>query len=197
MQGILYTIKLSAYAFLMEQIFYLHPKLMIYTANSSSPVRVSLITWQTHICIADCFVITFLNYFQKQSKIRISNVSMNLGPSNGFTSRFLGFSLYISNTTNKSDGTLCFKDASFTLNTIPAAFNTTCTVHGQYVIYYNERISNVTYPDGYSRYAYNELCEVEVYGKYVHRLSLFELLIGGLSCAFDYLWYLYFDYLIT
>ena len=105
---------------------------------------------------------------------------MNLGPSSGFTSRFLGFSLYISNTTNKSDGTLCFEDIGFTLSTIPAVFSTICTLHGQYVIYYNERLPNVAYPDGYSTYAYNELCEVEVFGKYVHELSSIELiLIGG------------------
>ena len=92
--------------------------------------------------------------------------SFKLGSSNGFTMRFLGFSLYVSNTTKKSEGSLCFKDTNFTLSTIPAVFNTTCPVHGQYVIYYNERLQGVTYPHGYSQYAFNELCEVEVFGKY-------------------------------
>nr|XP_022307322.1 uncharacterized protein LOC111113376 [Crassostrea virginica] len=86
------------------------------------------------------------------------------GPSNGFTSRFLGFSLYVSNTTDKSEGHLCFKDTVFTPSTIPAVLNTTCPVHGQYVIYYNERLPGVSYPYDYSTYAWNELCEVEVYG---------------------------------
>nr|XP_034321234.1 multiple epidermal growth factor-like domains protein 10 isoform X2 [Crassostrea gigas] len=98
--------------------------------------------------------------------IRIYHRTENVawGPFNGHTTRFLGFSLYVANTTDKSEGKLCYKDRNFTRSTIPAVFNTTCSVHGQYVIYYNERLSGVTYPSGYSGYAYNELCEVEVYG---------------------------------
>nr|XP_034316520.1 multiple epidermal growth factor-like domains protein 10 [Crassostrea gigas] len=83
---------------------------------------------------------------------------------NGYTTRFLGFSVYVSNTTDRQQGTLCYKDDNFTLDTIPAVFTTTCPVHGQYVIYYNERLQGVTYPSGYSPDAHNELCEVEVYG---------------------------------
>lgn len=77
---------------------------------------------------------------------------------------YLGFSVYVSNTTDRFKGKLCFKDNSFTTNTIPAVFTAVCPVHGQYVIYYNERLHNVTYPEGYSLYAVNNLCEVEVYG---------------------------------
>ncbi|XP_078328129.1 uncharacterized protein LOC111116105 [Crassostrea virginica] len=87
------------------------------------------------------------------------------GPSNFYTMTFLGFSLYISNTTDKSQGTLCFKDSNYTSSTIPPVVNITCPIHGQYVIYYNERLANVSYPpDYYSYAAYDFLCEVEVYG---------------------------------
>lgn len=44
-------------------------------------------------------------------------------------------------------------------------FNTTCNLIGQYVIYYNERLNNVTYPADYSEFAESDLCEVEVYSE--------------------------------
>lgn len=88
-----------------------------------------------------------------------------LGITNGFTTRILGFSVYVSNTTVTTDGQLCFKDTSFNRGTVPATLNITCIVHGQYIIYYNERLPNKTYPSYYSPDAHNELCEVEVYGK--------------------------------
>lgn len=83
--------------------------------------------------------------------------------SNGYTSRFLGFSIYVSNTTSKIDGVLCYKDNIFTTETIPAVFNITCAVYGQYVIYYNERLPGLVYPHGYSKYAFADICELEVY----------------------------------
>uniref|UniRef100_A0A8W8NY44 Scavenger receptor class F member 2 n=1 Tax=Magallana gigas TaxID=29159 RepID=A0A8W8NY44_MAGGI len=79
-------------------------------------------------------------------------------------SSFLGFSVDVSNTTDRLQGTLCYKDTNFTLDTIPAVFTAVCSVHGQYVIYYNERLSKKTYPENYYHFTNNNVCEIEVYG---------------------------------
>lgn len=109
-------------------------------------------------CLQTDLTILFTNLFKTKS-------SSDLGSSSYLAGSFLGFSVYVSNTTNRLQGTLCFKDTNFTRSTIPALFDTRCTNHGQYVIYYNERLNNVTYPADYSEFAESDLCEVEVYGK--------------------------------
>lgn len=90
--------------------------------------------------------------------------NLQWGPSNLYASSFLGFSLYVSNTTDKSHGFECFKDSNFTMASIPDVFSASCPVNGQYVIYNNERLSNITYPKEYSPQVLSNLCEVEVYG---------------------------------
>ena len=79
------------------------------------------------------------------------------------TSVFLGFSVYVSNSTNKEDGVLCFRDKNYTTATIPNPVNITCPYHGRYVTYYNNR-THPPYPEGYKPYTMIGLCEVEVYG---------------------------------
>ncbi|XP_062620191.1 uncharacterized protein LOC134281779 [Saccostrea cucullata] len=86
------------------------------------------------------------------------------GAQNGYTARFLGFYLYVSNTTRILDGHLCFHDTVYNRSTIPAVVNISCPVHGQYVIYFNERPQATQFADQFSSNAHNELCEVEVYG---------------------------------
>ncbi|XP_061185159.1 multiple epidermal growth factor-like domains protein 10 [Saccostrea echinata] len=77
-------------------------------------------------------------------------------------SRFAGFSIYISNTPSREGSSLCYKN---TLPLPPLVFNTTCIGYGRYVIYYNERLDGVTYPEEYEILAaITELCEVKVQG---------------------------------
>ena len=84
--------------------------------------------------------------------------------SNGFTEVFVGFYVYVSNTTNKDDEQLCFHDNEhFNPSTIPAVLTLNCNLQGRYVIYYNERTDGQ--PDYYYEYAGTNLCEFEVYGK--------------------------------
>lgn len=57
---------------------------------------------------------------------------------------------------------MCYKDGP----KLPLLnFTTTCFEYGRYVIFYNERPQNVTYPPGYEAYTvYTDLCEVIVLG---------------------------------
>ncbi|XP_052692295.1 uncharacterized protein LOC128170550 [Crassostrea angulata] len=99
--------------------------------------------------------------------ITIYFMTINIGLDNHheIASSYLGFSVYVSNTTDKQQGVLCFKDNGFNESTKPAVFTTKCTVHGQYVIYNNEKLAGIESPDRNSAYVLNNLCEVEVYGK--------------------------------
>lgn len=76
--------------------------------------------------------------------------------------RFAGFSLYISNSNDRKNSDLCYKDG---LQLPPLNFTTLCIGYGRYVIFYNERLHGVSYPSDYQHTSiYTELCEVIVQG---------------------------------
>ncbi|XP_061165618.1 uncharacterized protein LOC133174522 [Saccostrea echinata] len=140
------------------------------SSNAVDGQKSDLSAWGGHCTVSADYQRTATWWVNLQSIYSIRNIRIYYrtdnaawDSSNGYTARFLGFSVYVSNTTERLNGHLCFRDTNYDNSTIPAVANITCPVHGQYVIYYNERLSNVTYPDGYSNYAHNELCEVEVY----------------------------------
>lgn len=87
-----------------------------------------------------------------------------------------GFSIYVSNTTSKDQGHLCFYDQSSGHPSVNQRI--ICSIYGRYVIYYNER-SRYNNPSYMSMYAFNELCEVEVYGEYVYILAFCVVVCSG------------------
>ena len=66
----------------------------------------------------------------------------------------------------------CFHDNGyFNISTIPPVLTLNCSLHGKYVIYYNERISGQ--PPYYSPFSEIHLCEFEIYGKTFMFFSIF------------------------
>lgn len=69
----------------------------------------------------------------------------------------------LSNTAEIQSSTLCYKNGP---HLPPLNFTSICIEYGRYVIFYNERLDGVTYPEGYELYnVFTELCEVLVQGK--------------------------------
>lgn len=98
-----------------------------------------------------------------------------------YTARMAGFFLYVSNTTTKEHGYLCFHELQNAVGTPLLDQRINCPIHGRYVIYYNERRMGFDYPSYYSKSAYYELCELEVYGEFtvitkINNNMLFQLL---------------------
>ncbi|XP_062597115.1 uncharacterized protein LOC134258580 [Saccostrea cucullata] len=81
-----------------------------------------------------------------------------------YRGRFAGFYLYISNVTDRHKGKLCYHALTERPGYPTPVMALTCDTWGRYVIIYNERNPEVTYPPFYSNIAILELCEVEVYG---------------------------------
>ncbi|XP_056002291.1 uncharacterized protein LOC130049109 isoform X2 [Ostrea edulis] len=115
--------------------------------------RQTTATWR--VDLESVVSISHIDFYYRTDNLPIPSV---------YTTRFAGFYLYVSNTTSKDDGHLCFHEIQ-TVDGTPIENQTiSCSVHGRYVIYYNERKPGVNYPSYYSQYAFNELCEVEVNG---------------------------------
>nr|XP_022311454.1 multiple epidermal growth factor-like domains protein 10 isoform X3 [Crassostrea virginica] len=77
-------------------------------------------------------------------------------------SRFAGFSLFISKTGNMENSSVCYIDGPILP---PLNLTIFCNAYGRYVIFYNERLIEVSYPVEYDvSFALTELCEVNVYG---------------------------------
>lgn len=93
-----------------------------------------------------------------------------------------GFSVFISNT-SKNQAHICYKDQTGGNPSVDQRVN--CSMYGRFVIYFNER-SRKNNPSYLSKYAFNELCELEVYGKYTHNAMLYFVLnlksLSVLSC---------------
>lgn len=86
---------------------------------------------------------------------------------NEFTRKLRGVSIIVSNTTDPWDGVVCYHNTNTTIETIPAVVDIPCSVVGRYVIYYNERLTGITYSNNHSQFAFADLCEVEVLGKLI------------------------------
>ncbi|XP_061170707.1 multiple epidermal growth factor-like domains protein 10 [Saccostrea echinata] len=75
--------------------------------------------------------------------------------------RFAGFSLYLSNSSLRMIDFLCYEDGK---ELPPLNFTTPCVGYGRYVTFYNQRLHEIKYPDGYESTTITELCEVIVNG---------------------------------
>lgn len=82
--------------------------------------------------------------------------------------RLAGFSLYVSNSDVKSPDdikktTLCYKDGP---ELPPLNLTKKCMEYGRYVIFYNERFKEISYPEEYEvASVFTQLCEVNIKGK--------------------------------
>ena len=90
--------------------------------------------------------------------------------------RLAGFSVYASNTGVMDSSSLCNDTRSETLP--PLNITITCIKPGRYIIFYNERLDGVKYPEEYEATAnvFMELCEVIVLGNYHISNELFIVL---------------------
>ncbi|XP_078338984.1 uncharacterized protein LOC111101455 [Crassostrea virginica] len=141
-----------------------------YLANRGVDGHKSYLHMYSEECVTSEYNATSAWRVDLENVLSIHHISIQFATNNNswnkdneLTKYFLGFSVYLSNTTEKEDGILCFRDTTYTRATIPNPINIPCPHYGRYVIYYNNR-THPPYPEGYSDTTINALCEVEVYG---------------------------------
>ncbi|OWF40811.1 Fucolectin-6 [Mizuhopecten yessoensis] len=83
----------------------------------------------------------------------------------GYGSRFAGYQIFVSNTTDLNNGQLCYEDASTTVAEVATVKSHQCQHVAQYVTIYNYRNTPTKRYHWYSTYAILELCEVLVFGE--------------------------------
>lgn len=120
-------------------------------------------------------------YWEEYRFIFTASIMDSFAEPTGYTARMAGFFLYVSNTTIKEHGYICFRKLQNVVGTPLEDQRINCPIHGRYVIYYNERRMGFDYPSYYSKSAYYELCELEVYGEFtvitkINNNMLFQLL---------------------
>lgn len=74
-----------------------------------------------------------------------------------------GFKIFVSGSKEWQTGHECYHHSDLTAP--PDVMNVTCATHGRYVTFYNERKASTVYPLTYSKFAYIQLCEMEVLGQ--------------------------------
>ena len=89
--------------------------------------------------------------------------------------RLAGFSLYLSTTGVINDSIVCYKDGPL----LPSLnFTTDCIGSGRFVIFFNERLSETSYPEGYETTSVTtELCEVIVQGTFLQPYNMKMILL--------------------
>lgn len=73
-----------------------------------------------------------LRYAQYASPINV--ISIFLDPGDKIFYTHSGLFVYVSNTTNTFDGTLCYKNDTYTLDTAPADISIPCHMKGQFIM---------------------------------------------------------------
>lgn len=77
-------------------------------------------------------------------------------------STMAGFKIFVSDTKDWWGDHNCFHHSDLTAPS--SVMDVTCPAHGRYVTFYNERNATDVYPLTYSKFAYIQLCELEVLG---------------------------------